>query len=290
MQDLFSRKLATLLLTGSAVGLAACSSGTTATGTEPTSGRPGLAVIGTDPTPEAGKIKVCKAGNTNGTFTVTRVAVGSPDVGTVVAAPDVAEGTCQVVAEDGSGTDAGSNVTITETPATYLTGVTVERNDVVGTNPTTNGSTSFVNSFHGYTLTFTNDKPDPPEEVVALFVVGDVEPHAIGDQVNFWGSQWWKNNFMSGTVSKGVASFKGYASVSGNDCGKTWTSLPGNSSNPPGVIPDDVAVIVTTTVLKDGPNISGDIQEIVIVRSDGGYGPAPGKRGNGPVTRIVCSL
>jgi hypothetical protein len=121
-----------------------------------------------------------------------------------------------------------------------------------------------------------------------LFVIGDVEPHGIGDVVNFWGAQWWKNNDMSGFVSNGVASFKGFATQADNFCGGTWQSRPGNSSNPPATIPDFVAIIVTDTVVKNGPNISGNIKEIVIVQHDGNYGPNPGHRGGGPVTTIVC--
>jgi hypothetical protein len=131
--------------------------------------------------------------------------------------------------------------------------------------------------------------PKPPPRPVALFVIGDVEAHAIGDNVNFWGAQWWKNNDMSGFVSNGVASFKGYATSSDNVCGGTWVSLPGNSSNPPDEIGADVAIIVTSTVLKVGPNISGNIKQIVIVHQDGGYGPNPGHAGNGPVTSILCT-
>lgn len=122
----------------------------------------------------------------------------------------------------------------------------------------------------------------------AVFVIGDVEPHDIGDVVNFWGAQWWKNNFMSGFVSKGVASFKGFAAQNDNFCGGHWTSLPGNSSNPPATIPEFVQIIVTDTVLKNGPNISGNIKEILLVQQDGGYGPNPGHRGNGPVTTVIC--
>ena len=124
---------------------------------------------------------------------------------------------------------------------------------------------------------------------VALFVIGDVEPHAIGDVVNFWGAQWWKNNFMSGFVSKGVASFKGYANKAEDFCGGRWESRPGNSSGPPATIPDEVAIIVTDTVLKVGPNISGTIKQILLVRHDGAYGPNPGHRGSGPVTKIICT-
>ena len=124
---------------------------------------------------------------------------------------------------------------------------------------------------------------------VPLFVIGDVEPHAVGDVVNFWGAQWWKNNFMSGFVSKGVASFKGYANKAEVFCGGRWESRPGNSSGPPATIPDDVAIIVTDTVLKVGPNISGTIKQILLVHHDGAYGPNPGHRGSGPVTKIICT-
>ena len=133
-------------------------------------------------------------------------------------------------------------------------------------------------------------RPTDVGRPLPLFVIGNVEPHAVGDVVNFWGAQWWKNNSMSGVVSKGVASFKGYASNANDFCGGRWESRPGNSSDPPATIPDDVAIIVTDTVLKNGPNISGTIKQILLVHHDGGYGPNPGHRGNGPVTTVLCSL
>lgn len=132
-------------------------------------------------------------------------------------------------------------------------------------------------------------RPAQVGQPLPLFVIGDVEPHAVGNVVNFWGAQWHKNNFMSGFVSKGVASFKGYASNAQDFCGGTWESRPGNSSNPPATIPAEVAVIVTDTLLKNGPNISGTIKQIVLVRHDRKYGPNPGHRGSGPVTRILCT-
>lgn len=122
-----------------------------------------------------------------------------------------------------------------------------------------------------------------------LFVIGDEAAHGLNDVVNFWGAQWWKNNAVSGEVSRGVASFKGYATDSGLECGDTWRSMPGNSANPPAMIPARVLVIVTNTVLKSGPAISGTIRELLIVDHDGGYGPNPGHAGNGPVTQLVCS-
>ncbi len=123
---------------------------------------------------------------------------------------------------------------------------------------------------------------------VSGFVIGDVQPHAVGDPAYFWGAQWWKNNSMSGFVSNGVAAFKGYANERDNFCGGTWTSRPGNSSNPPDRIPQNVLVIVTNTVNKVGSAISGNIVKLVLVNQDGTYAPNPGHSGEGPITQIVC--
>lgn len=128
------------------------------------------------------------------------------------------------------------------------------------------------------------------EPFQAMFVIGDAEPHDLTDPVYFWGAQWWKNNTMSGLVSSGVAAFKGYASLADNYCGGTWSTDPGNSPPPPVTIPADVLVIVTSTVLKAGPVISGDIQELLLVHHDGNYSPNPGHAGRGPVTEVICQV
>jgi len=152
--------------------------------------------------------------------------------------------------------------------------------------PPANASLNPMGLDYCFDLTYTEA---PPPEVVAIFVIGDNQPHAVGDNANFWGAQWWQNNTMTGEVSNGVAAFKGYATLSDNACGGTWTSLPGNSSNPPASISDDIAVIVTSTVLKDGPNISGDIKQILMVHHDGNYSDNPGHAGNGLITSVVCT-
>jgi|GEM_PF-3322462 len=171
----------------------------------------------------------------------------------------------------------------------------------IPTSPCTDSATVHANKFHGSKTTF---RFAPGRIPTPLFVIGDVEPHSPGiagnvvkggspiggDIVNFWGAQWWKNNQMSQFTSNGYPSFKGYADTADNFCGGTWTSRPGNSSKPPETIGDDVAIIVTSNVWKFGPNISGNIKEILIVHQDGGYGPNPGHRGNGPVTTVLCSL
>ena len=129
----------------------------------------------------------------------------------------------------------------------------------------------------------------PPGASAPFFVIGDVENHDLGATVNFWGDQWWTNNRTSQSASPGVASFKGYTDISTAACGGTWSASGGNSLVPPDTIPADVAVIVTSSATKDGMTVGGDIKQILIVHSDGGYGPSPGHPGGGVVTQVTCT-
>ncbi len=190
---------------------------------------------------------------------------------------------------------SGTTITATTIPATAVydstncnldLGTKLAIPDPCGVN--NNPTKAYANFDHGSEIHFFFG--EAPAQATPLFVIGDVEAHGIGTIVNFWGSQWWKNNFMSGLVSSGVASFKGFAEQADNFCGGNWSSRVGNSPPPPDVIPDDVAILVTTKVVKNGPNLGGSIKEILIVHSDGGYGPNPGHDGNGPVITVVCSL
>lgn len=120
------------------------------------------------------------------------------------------------------------------------------------------------------------------------FVIGDLANMAGGVTVNFWGSQWQKNNPMSGGA--GPNAFKGFEN--GNtlpSCGSTWTSQPGNSSNPPATIPPYMSVIISSSVQKNGSVITGNVKRIVIVKTDPGYGPSPGHVGTGQVVAILCT-
>ncbi|MEO8578040.1 MAG: hypothetical protein ABI556_15125 [Gemmatimonadales bacterium] len=128
----------------------------------------------------------------------------------------------------------------------------------------------------------------PPPTHDAVFVIGDMTDHDVGSNVYFWGSQWAKNNATSGESGKGVSSFKGYATHADDFCGGTWASRPGNSSSPPQAITGRITVIVTGSVTKSGPNISGNIVQILSVDHDGNYGPNPGSAGNGVVATISC--
>ena len=113
-------------------------------------------------------------------------------------------------------------------------------------------------------------------------------PRTVGSSVYFWGSQWWKNNGVSGDVSNGVASFKGYAVSADSNCGGTWTGRVGNSAKAPEAIAARITVIVTSSVNKNGPELSGDILEILSVDQDGTYGT--GNYGTGVVASVNCAI
>ena len=123
-----------------------------------------------------------------------------------------------------------------------------------------------------------------------MFVVGDTS--AKTDRtVLLWGAQWWKRNVLSGGTAP--ASFKGFANSANPAtarCGETWTTRPGDSSFPPLTVSGDVPMIVSTHTAQNGPVISGDINEIVLVRVNSGYGPDPGHPGTGTIVGVVCSL
>lgn len=124
-----------------------------------------------------------------------------------------------------------------------------------------------------------------------MFVVGDltVGPvnQSIGKSVTFWGAQWWKLNQLSGGT--GPAAFKGFEdSPPAPTCGVNWTADPGNSTPPPASIPGYIAIIVSSTVTKNGPVIGGDTQHVVIVKTDPGYEGNPGHAGTGTIAAVVC--
>jgi hypothetical protein len=119
------------------------------------------------------------------------------------------------------------------------------------------------------------------------FVIGNLVDITGGATVNFWGSQWAMNNPMSGGA--GPNAFKGFENVTAQPaCGGTWTSQPGNSSDPPQTIPQYMAIIVSSSIQKNGPVINGDIERIVVVQTNPGYDPSPGHRGTGQVVAILC--
>jgi hypothetical protein len=127
------------------------------------------------------------------------------------------------------------------------------------------------------------------------FVVGDqtvglVTPGPItgGPSITYWGSQWWKENALSGGVAP--ASFKGYDGNPGLlHAGDTWSTGPGNSSEAPPTVPAYMAVVVSSSITKSGSVITGNIVHVVIVKTDAGYAPDPGHAGTGTVVWDLSS-
>jgi hypothetical protein len=116
------------------------------------------------------------------------------------------------------------------------------------------------------------------------FVIGDLSA-TVGSPVTFWGAQWWMDDSLSGGLAP--ASFKGFADTANpSSCGP-WSTLPGNSSQPPPTLSSTIDVIVASNISKQGQTISGDTTEVVQVQPDPGYAPDPGHAGTGTVTGII---
>jgi hypothetical protein len=124
------------------------------------------------------------------------------------------------------------------------------------------------------------------------FVLGDqtVSNALPGITLTWWGSQWAKTNTL--TNGSTPSSFKGFAESLNPTlltCGGTWTTSPGNSSNPPAIVPSYMPVLVSSSITKSGSTISGDIQKILIVETDSGYAANPENPGTGIIVATLCS-
>jgi hypothetical protein len=120
------------------------------------------------------------------------------------------------------------------------------------------------------------------------FVIGDVNS-AVGNAVTFWGAQWSKLNSLSGGPAP--AAFKGFANNPSSNpaCGQTWSTDPGNSSDPPPPpLPGFIIVRVASSISKSGTTISGNTPHLVVVHVDPGYEDNPGHAGTGTVAGVLC--
>jgi len=118
------------------------------------------------------------------------------------------------------------------------------------------------------------------------FVVGDVSA-TTGATVTFFGSQWDKDNSLSGGAAP--SAFKGFATSPGNPpgCGTGFTADPGNSGGPPATVPSYMGTLVTSKVTKSGSDITGTVTHLVVVRTTS-YGSSPGTGGKGTVVAVIC--
>jgi hypothetical protein len=128
----------------------------------------------------------------------------------------------------------------------------------------------------------TSSRKSSPAQVVDLANISS------GVTVYFWGSQWARNNRLSGGVAP--SSFKGFVnSPEAPACGGYWSSGPGNSSDPPSKIPEYLGVIVASSVTQNGLIVNGDVRKIIVVKTNPGYGISPGNPGTGQVVAILCA-
>jgi len=119
---------------------------------------------------------------------------------------------------------------------------------------------------------------------VGAFAVGDLSRTG---SVAFWGAAWNGVNSLSGGTAP--LDFKGFEnSVSLPTCGASWTTDPGNSSNPPPAIPSYMALVVTTRVTQVGSTLSGDVVAVIVVQTNTGYAPNVGHAGTGTVVGSLC--
>jgi hypothetical protein len=117
------------------------------------------------------------------------------------------------------------------------------------------------------------------------FVVGD---GAASGRVVFWSARWSASNPLSS--GSAPSSWKGFAAdlrPAPPRAGGRWESLPGNAAAPPPSIPAYMAVIVASRALTSGAGVEGDVVRVVVVRTDPGYGPAPGHEGTGAVVAEI---
>lgn len=119
------------------------------------------------------------------------------------------------------------------------------------------------------------------------FVIGDGNA-ALGTGVTFWGSQWATRNALSGGAAP--ASFKGFAAAPDriSACSTSWTTGTGSSSAPPSTVPSYMVVAVASSVSQSGSTVGGNSPRLVVVRTNGGYGPAAGHTGTGTVVAVIC--
>ena len=118
------------------------------------------------------------------------------------------------------------------------------------------------------------------------FVVGDNGALA-GAPVTFWGAQWATLNPLSS--GQAPASFKGFANtLSSANCGTSWSTDTGNSSNAPASVPSFMAVAVASSVSQSGSVVSGNAPRIVIVQTNPGYAPDPAYPGTGTSVAVLC--
>ena len=189
-------------------------------------------------------------------------------------------GSCTLVANSASSASCSVTYTPGSTPSNPV------RTDTI--TATYNGDATHDKSFGKTDV----EVISPTALASGSFVIGD-QNATVGSlvtfsDVEFWGSDWWKANSLSGGPAP--AAFKGFAasSTSPPTCGESWTTDTGNSSGPPATVPGFMEVIAASKITRSGTTISGNAPEVVVVKTNPGYLPDPGHKGTGMVMAEVC--
>ena len=88
-----------------------------------------------------------------------------------------------------------------------------------------------------------------------------------------------------------AAAFKGFPAtlrMTRRSAGISWSTPAGGGSTPPAQVPQFMAVTASNSITMSGSQISGDAPEVVVVKTNPGYGPDPSQPGTGTVVGIVC--
>jgi hypothetical protein len=147
-------------------------------------------------------------------------------------------------------------------------------------------------------------QPASDSKVAIVFAFPSSGAFALGDRtvasatastsLTWWGHSWADANSL--TDGSAPSAFKGFAdSVTtlpttspANVCGTTFSTRPGNSSQPPSSVPSYMGVLVTSSTTKSGSAINGSWGKIVVVKTDSGYSGNPGHPGTGTIVATFC--
>lgn len=92
-------------------------------------------------------------------------------------------------------------------------------------------------------------------------------------------------------LSRGPApnAFKGFESgTQPVACGGSWTADAGKSGGPPTAVPQFMAMVVSSHFSQTGSRLNGDVEHIVTVQTNSGYGPDRDSAGTGTVIGQLC--
>jgi len=216
--------------------------------------------------------------------------------------------------EDGANDDDGDGGEAAPDPAGQTITFTLGSQSCSGTTDAAGAATCSIANVSGQTLgsktltaTFAGDTYYRPSSASAdvivfafpsrgTFVVGNntVATAALNTPVTWWSDEWYVQNRLSGGIAPNA--FKGFAATvttlpttsPATSCGTTFVTRPGNSPPPTADVPTYMGVIIASSVTKDGADINGAWGQIVVVKIDPGYSPAPGHPGTGKIVATFC--